>query len=110
MAPAWPAAPGYDLATGLGSINAANLVVNWSSAEFTPTMTTLEICATHSPQGNVFRDGQPVRFSGGVSATGGPGTPTGDVSLVADVANGVLPADTFVTLSDGAFGFAHKRC
>ena len=29
----------YDLATGLGSVNVANLVKNWSSVSFTPTTT-----------------------------------------------------------------------
>ena len=36
-----PPPPGYDLATGLGSVNAANLVNNWTSVSFTPTTTTL---------------------------------------------------------------------
>jgi len=41
--PAWDAATGLDLATGLGSINATNLVTNWATAEgaFTPTTPTL---------------------------------------------------------------------
>jgi hypothetical protein len=32
--PAWTTTPGYDLATGLGSVNAANLVNNWTSVSF----------------------------------------------------------------------------
>jgi subtilase family serine protease len=39
--PAWGTTTGYDLATGLGSVNAANLVNNWSSVSFAPTTTTL---------------------------------------------------------------------
>jgi hypothetical protein len=31
ITPAWTTTPGYDLATGLGSVNAANLVNNWES-------------------------------------------------------------------------------
>ena len=48
---AWPASPGYDLATGLGSINAANLVHNWPSVGQTLTATTvsLQLCA-QTPQ------------------------------------------------------------
>ncbi len=37
---------GYDLATGLGTINAYNLVQNWSSVAFTPTSTTLALNPT----------------------------------------------------------------
>ena len=44
--PAWPATTGYDLATGLGSVNATNLVNEWNSVTFTPTTTTLTITPT----------------------------------------------------------------
>ena len=42
--PAYPAAEGYDLATGIGSLNIANLVNDWQSAaaggiSYTPTVT-----------------------------------------------------------------------
>ncbi len=39
-AAAYPTTAGYDLATGLGSVNVANLVNNWKS-NFTPSTTTL---------------------------------------------------------------------
>ena len=38
---AWNTATGLDLASGLGSVNAYNLVNNWANATFTPTTTTL---------------------------------------------------------------------
>jgi hypothetical protein len=34
---------GYDLATGLGSVNASNLVNNWSSVSFQLTVATLSL-------------------------------------------------------------------
>jgi len=40
---AWTTNAGYDLATGLGTVNAANLVNQWNSVHFTPTTTTLVI-------------------------------------------------------------------
>lgn len=40
-APAWAAGGGYDLATGLGSVNAANLVNAWNSVSFAPSTTKL---------------------------------------------------------------------
>jgi len=39
--PAFKAVAGYDLATGLGSINVGNLLANWTSATRTATTTTL---------------------------------------------------------------------
>jgi subtilase family serine protease len=76
--PAWSTTTGYDLATGLGSVNAANLVKNWSSVSFAPTTTTL---ANLSP--TTLTHGQPVNFTVNVAPGSGSGTPTGDVSLIA---------------------------
>src|SRR5207245_11234393 len=39
--PAWTTTAGYDRATGLGSVNAANLVNKWASVSFKPTTTKL---------------------------------------------------------------------
>ncbi len=68
-------AAGYDLATGLGSVDAANLVNNWSKVTFTPSTTTLTLTVppgtTHGASLNVT-----------VGVTGAGGTPTGDVSLL----------------------------
>ena len=41
--PAWTTTAGYDLATGLGSVNVTNLVKNWASVSFAPTTTTLSV-------------------------------------------------------------------
>ena len=79
------AGAGYDLATGLGSVNVQNLVNNWSSVNFLPSATTL----TASVNGTVVSSitvahGAPVSVSSNVTAgTGATGTPTGQVALVA---------------------------
>ncbi|GAC1505675.1 MAG: hypothetical protein NVS1B11_03830 [Terriglobales bacterium] len=87
---------GYDLATGLGSVNVTNLVNKWSSITFTPTATTLSL----SPIGVVH--GAPVTVNVTVSPTSGTGTPTGDVALQ----NGSLTPPTLdgtlLTLSGGS--------
>ena len=75
--PAWTTAAGYDLATGLGSVNAANLVKNWSSVSFNPSTTSL---ASLSP--TTLTHGQPATFTVNVSPGSGSGTPTGAVSLM----------------------------
>ncbi len=62
---------GYDMATGLGSIDAAQLVNNWSSVTFKPTTTTLTIApatAAHNTS---------LTFT--VNVTGGP--TSGEITL-----------------------------
>ena len=76
--PAWTTTPGYDLATGLGSVNAANLVKAWSSATFAPSVTTI----TSLTPANVTH-GQAVSVSATVAAKNESGTPTGSIALVA---------------------------
>ena len=71
------ATPGYDLATGLGSVNAANLVSNWKNVTFLGSSATLQLSPTS------ITHGQPVNVSVSVSAIGAGGTPTGDVALLA---------------------------
>ncbi len=75
------AGTGYDQATGLGSVNVANLVTNWSSAIVDGSSTTLTI---NSTQPFTFAYGQPVTVTISVAAVApATGTPTGDVSLIA---------------------------
>jgi subtilase family serine protease len=87
--PAWATSAGYDLATGLGSVNVENLVNNWTSVSFAPTTTTLAISPT------TITHGQSVTLNVGVTSTSG--TPTGDVSLVGGPNNSNLGI-TYVTL------------
>ncbi len=94
--PAWATTPGYDLATGLGSVNAANLVNAWNAASFSPTSTTL---ASLSPQNLVH--GQPVNVSITVAPQSGTDTPTGSVALIASP-NGSSTGVTDFSLLNGA--------
>jgi len=83
---AWTTGAGYDLATGLGSVNAANLVDNWTSISFDSTATTL---TTLTP--TTLTHGQSVNVS--VEVTSTSGTPTGEVSLMSGQTSGDgLPA------------------
>ena len=78
---------GYDLATGLGSVNVANLVKNWTtfSAGLKPSATTL----TLSPVTGIVH-GTPVNVTVGVSAVApATGTPTGNVALEAPTNPGI---------------------
>jgi len=69
------AGAGYDLATGLGSVNITNLVNQWNSVTFNATTTTLAI----DPVINITH-GSAVNLNIAVTGNDG-GTPTGDVSL-----------------------------
>ena len=73
----------YDLATGWGSVNAANLAANWQNVTFRSTLTKLALSSTN------LAHGQPVTASATVAPGVGAGTPTGDVSLLAAGSEGV---------------------
>ncbi|MGD0793865.1 MAG: Ig-like domain repeat protein [Terriglobales bacterium] len=88
------AGPGYDLATGLGSVD-ANLLVNyWDSLTFKPTTTTLSLSST------TFTHGTPVDVN--VDVTGSGGTPSGDVALVSTASPASDTGLGEVTLKSGA--------
>jgi hypothetical protein len=95
-APAWPTSIGYDLATGLGTVNVANLVNNWSSVTFTATTTTLGITPPTGYNLTNIPHGQPVTVTVNVSPTAA----TGDVSLIGGPTGGTLGIGPF-TLSGG---------
>jgi len=97
--PAWTTTAGYDLATGLGSVNALNLVNAWSAAAFAPSTTTL---TNVSPVSIVH--GQPVSVSATVAAKSGAGTPTGSVALMAAPAGQSLGIGDFPLLNGAASG------
>jgi hypothetical protein len=75
---AWTTTPGYDLATGLGTVNAANLVSKWNSVSFTPTTTALTLTPPTGYTLSTIPHGQPV----GVSVSVSPAASTGDVALL----------------------------
>jgi hypothetical protein len=81
---AYAAGSGYDLATGLGSVNVANLVNNWSS-NFAPSTTTLALSTNPVTNPITLTHGQPIDFT--INVASGSGTPTGDVSLIAQTGN-----------------------
>jgi hypothetical protein len=86
---------GYDLASGLGSVNAANMVNNWNTVTFNPTTTTLSITPL------TITHGAPVNVSVAVARSSGTGTPGGDVSLLTNL-NPSGEAMTSLPLSGGA--------
>ncbi|HEY2547843.1 MAG TPA: protease pro-enzyme activation domain-containing protein, partial [Candidatus Acidoferrum sp.] len=87
------ATAGYDLATGLGSVNAQNLVDNWGKgvSAFTPTSVSLTLSPTTG-----ITAGQSVNVSIKVTPSGA----TGDAALVSNAATGE-GVDGFTLVSGG---------
>lgn len=73
------AGSGYDLATGLGSANVANLIQAWSSVR-----TTASTTAVSSPTVFPITHSQSATFTITVAPQAGRAVPTGDVTLLAN--------------------------
>jgi hypothetical protein len=94
----YAAKTGFDLATGLGSVNATNLVNNWNTVTFRPTLTTLTLNGGNPV--NIVH-GQSIPLQVTVAPSSGTGTPTGDVSLLTDY-TATPTGFAFLTLSGGS--------
>jgi hypothetical protein len=91
----YAATPGYDLATGLGSIDANVLVTNWNSrSNGTATTTTL------TPSSTSFAHGTAITLKAGVTGSGG--TPTGNVAVMTDSPMTSNQGQVALTLASGA--------
>jgi len=81
------ATTGYDNASGLGSVDAAQLLSNWSGADLVGTTATLKLNGATSALS--ITHGQSVTVNASVAATGG--TPAGDLALVDSLSPAILP-------------------
>ena len=85
---------GFDLASGLGSINFANLVSSWDSIKKIVSVATL-----HTSSSGAFKHGQGIPITVAVKPASGTGVPTGSFVLIAN--NGkAFPGGS---LTNGAF-------
>ncbi len=89
------AGAGYDLATGLGSVNASNLVNQWSTVSSLPSVTAL---TNLTP--TTITHGQAVNFTVTVKPQTGTGNPTGQISLIGGPSNSTQGTAGF-TLANG---------
>jgi subtilase family serine protease len=92
--PQYTAAPGYDQATGLGTIDANVMVTNWGNIKFATSTTTL------TPSSTSFTHGTPITVSGSVSGTP---TPTGTVALMTDSPDPLQTGRGSFALANGKF-------
>jgi hypothetical protein len=89
----YAAGTGYDLATGLGSVDVAKLIANWSSVTFKSTATTVSLSSLSFPHGT------PVSVTATVSPTSGSSAPTGSVAINSTDATAYSNALALLTLS-----------
>jgi hypothetical protein len=93
--PEYNAGTGYDLASGLGSIDAFQLVSNWYKIAHAATTTTISVSPLTLTHGNS------ASISGTV--TGGGATPTGDVALMTDSTEPGKQSGVLFPLTGGAY-------
>ncbi len=96
--PAWTTTAGFDLATGLGTVNVANLASAWAGVGLTSSTTTI----TASPGGTIAH-GANASFTVHVASSGG--TPTGQISLIATPAGAGETGIGPFSLSSGTAAF-----
>jgi subtilase family serine protease len=91
----YAASSGYDMATGLGSVDANVLVNSWGALSFQPTQTTMQL------SNSSIVHGTPVTVTATVAPSSGTGTPTGDVAILTNAALPASQSQLFVTLKNG---------
>ena len=96
--PGFNAGLGYDLATGLGSVNAANLVQAFVTQSAGLLATTTALVANGV---TAVQHGQPVSFTVNVAPISGVVVPTGNVSIITSLPGAAGPG-SFVTAGGGA--------
>ena len=105
----YTAAPGYDAASGLGSVDVAKLLTSWAPPNTATSSTTfsLTVPGTTTPL-RTFVHGTAVQAN--ITVAGSGGTPTGDVGIIRET---VLPSNAglaYETLTNGtavdAYGLA----
>ena len=91
--PEYNATAGYNLATGLGTIDANVLVTDWSKVTLATSAVTM------TPSQTSFAHGTPITISGTVTGS----TPTGNVALMTDSTEPLEQSQTAFALSTGSY-------
>ena len=99
-AASYSAGPGYDLVTGLGSIDLANLSGAWTASTSSLIGTTTSVSASNSSPAANASDTFTITVVGASGATG----PTGSVTLVIDGGTTLGGSSTTATLSPSNTG------
>ncbi len=102
LAAQYQAGVGYDLASGLGSVNITNLINNWNTVTFNPSTTAFVL--NGGTNAVTINHGQSATVGATVTPNSGTATPTGSVILY--TSNGIAPStlDLFHLSSGQASG------
>jgi hypothetical protein len=95
----YPSTVGYDLATGLGSLDVANLIKYWDTVVPRPTTTTLSLNPT------TFVHGKLTTITSTVAPKTGTGEPTGTLSIGTNDAISHYTGVDYLTLSSGGVDY-----
>ena len=87
---------GFDLASGLGSVNVEKLAARWDSV---PKLRSITKLSVNEDNRNIVQHGQPLPMSVLVKPTKGGGAPSGDFSLLTSTFRSVFGG----TLTNGSF-------
>lgn len=90
----YAAGTGYDLATGLGSLDASELISNWTKVALLPTTTLLQLSPTTTTHGSA------ISLAASVTPVSGSVVPTGDIVLQTDPAS-AMRGNGLIALSSG---------
>lgn len=91
----YSAGANYDMASGLGSVDANVVVNNWNSISFEPTTTSLQLSSTS------ITHGTPITATASVHSSSGAEAPTGDVAILTTSPLPSNQSQGFLTLNDG---------
>jgi trimeric autotransporter adhesin len=91
--PGYNATAGYDLATGLGTVDASVLIADWNKITFA----NASVMLTSPTAGSTFTHGSSVTFTASVAGT----SPTGQVALMTDSTESSSQGIINATLSAG---------
>jgi len=90
---------GYDLATGLGSVDVAQLISAWDQVRFTPTTIALTALVNNTAVTTIsVPHGTPVTLSAQVR----PVSATGSISITSPIGSGGLAVNELLPLTNGA--------
>ncbi len=111
--PAFNATTGYDLATGLGSVDATNLVNHWSDVTFiattSATLSLSPMTLTHGAAATVNVTVTPSTATGDVSLVAAAGTPSGGIDRFTLDVTGKVVNKTTTFLPGGTNYLVHAH-
>jgi subtilase family serine protease len=100
----YTAGAGYDLATGLGAVNAQELVNHWATPEVTGKAVTVSIGVTPAEPNSTYNPAALVTLTSTVAPVIAGATPTGTVTFYNTVTAAALSGASTVTLNPSGTG------